>query len=74
MSHGDGEPVVRGWIVGVIRAVEHVLRQYLSRRSNLAAIDERELALIEKRLNDRPRRVLGWETPAERFMAARGAR
>jgi len=47
-----------------------LLRQYFPKGSNLAVHDPAALRQVEDRLNNRPRKVLGWATPAEIFHQA----
>jgi hypothetical protein len=47
-----------------------LLRQYLARSEDLRRRDQLALDELAARLNDRPRRVLGWRTPAEVFAEA----
>jgi IS30 family transposase len=44
-----------------------LLRQYLPKRTDLRAYSVRELDDIARRINTRPRQVLGWSTSHERF-------
>jgi len=46
-----------------------LLRQYLSKNHDLRAHDQDALDRITARLNGRPRRVIGWRTPAEAYAA-----
>ena len=46
-----------------------LLRQYLPKGSDLSIYSPADLAAIAARLNTRPRRVLGFQTPRERFDA-----
>ena len=46
-----------------------LLRQYLSKNADLRQHDQAVLDAIAARLNGRPRRVLGWRTPAEAYAA-----
>lgn len=50
-----------------LMGVTSLLRQYLPKRTNLAAYSQAELNKIVDRLNNRPRKVLGWLTPAEAY-------
>lgn len=43
------------------------LRQYFRSRSDFAAVSREELNVVAAQLNGRPRKTLGWMTPAERF-------
>lgn len=42
-----------------------LLRQYLNKNGNIAVHDQAELDRFAERLNNRPRKVLGWRTPNE---------
>ena len=44
-----------------------LLRQYLPKGTDLAVVAPRRLQAIADELNNRPRRVLGWMTPSERY-------
>lgn len=45
--------------------VNGLIRRLYSRQSSFAGIGEVELDHIERFLNDRPRKRLGWKTPRE---------
>jgi IS30 family transposase len=47
-----------------------LLRQYFPKNTDLAVHTPAELRAVEERLNTRPRKTLGWRTPAELFTAA----
>ena len=42
-----------------------LLRQYLPKGADLTSLTQHDVTCIEHELNGRPRRVLGWRTPAE---------
>ncbi len=42
-----------------------LIRQYLPKGQNLNSLTEQQLKTIEYKLNNRPRKCLGWKTPAE---------
>jgi IS30 family transposase len=46
-----------------------LLRQYFPKRTDLSIHTAADLRAVERRLNERPRKVLGWRTPAEVFAA-----
>jgi len=46
-------------------AVNRLLRQYLHKNADLSALTQDDVDAIAAKLNHRPRRVLGWATPAE---------
>ena len=47
------------------RYINGLLRQYLPRGIDLARHSAEELAAVAATLNSRPRKTLGWRTPAE---------
>lgn len=47
-----------------------LLRQYFPKRTDLSIHTLADLAAVEERLNNRPRKVLGWMTPAQAFTMA----
>jgi IS30 family transposase len=44
-----------------------LLRQYFPKGTNLSIDSTDDLRAVEQRLNARPRKVLGWRTPADVF-------
>lgn len=46
-----------------------LLRQYFPKGSDLRVHDPEDLAAAAAELNDRPRKTLGWGTPADRLEA-----
>jgi len=55
------------WQRGTNENTNRLLRQYLSKNADLRTRDQATLDAIAARLNGRPRRVLGWRTPAEAY-------
>jgi IS30 family transposase len=57
------------WEKGINENTNGLLRQYLPKNANLKEIQPEQLAIIEHRLNTRPRKSLKWKTPLYVFMA-----
>lgn len=55
------------WERGSNENMNGVLRQYFPKSTNLAVHDYQHLAAVAAEINERPRKMLGWETPADRF-------
>jgi IS30 family transposase len=57
------------WQRGSNENINGLLRQYFPKATDLGAHTASHLAAVAAELNNRPRKVLAWDTPAQRLTA-----
>jgi IS30 family transposase len=55
------------WERGLNEHTNGLVRQYFPKKTNFSGVSIEEIKRVELLLNNRPRKVLGYETPIERF-------
>ena len=55
------------WERGSNENLNGLLRQYIPKKRSMSTVSDEEIRMIQNRLNNRPRKRLGFKTPAEVF-------
>jgi IS30 family transposase len=55
------------WQKGSVENIIGLLRQYLPKKADISGLDDNDLYVIQERLNNRPRKILQYQTPNEIF-------
>jgi IS30 family transposase len=58
------------WERGLNENTNGLIRQFIPKKQNLKELDEKTIASVQKNLNNRPRKSLGFLTPIEFYQAA----
>lgn len=58
------------WERGTNENTNGLIRDYFPKKTDFTAITNRDLSFVERELNTRPRKRLGWRTPLEVFSVA----
>nr|WP_289024636.1 IS30 family transposase [uncultured Salegentibacter sp.] len=53
------------WERGTNENTNGLIRRYLPKGTSFAQIDHKQLKIIQDKLNNRPRKILGYNTPQE---------
>ena len=57
---------------GLNENMNGLIRQYFPKRTDFDDVADDEISMVQRKLNNRPRKCLGFRTPAEVFMAMTG--
>jgi len=63
----------RSWEKGTVENTIGLVRRFIPKKTNLAKLTKEDIRFVERRLNSRPRKCLGFQTPTEVFNKLRGA-
>ena len=63
----------RSWERGLNENTNGLVRQYFPKKTDFNSITQSDVAMVQHRLNTRPRKTLGYKTPSEVFYNATGS-
>ena len=66
----DAYFLLDGRNIGCPRLVPRLLRQYFPKGTYFRTVSEKEVAIVVKKLNNRPRKCLNYQTPYEAYCQA----
>jgi IS30 family transposase len=55
------------WQRAINENINGLIRQYIPKKTDFSTLTQKEIALIERKINNRPRKKLGFKTPHEVF-------
>jgi len=55
------------WLRGLNENTNGLIRRYIPKKTDFTTISDKEIIQIQNDLNNRPRKTLGYKTPAEVF-------
>jgi hypothetical protein len=67
----NGIPMVshETWEKGLVENVNGLIHQYVPKKADFSQISPEYIRMIKDRLNNRPRKSLGWKTPMQVFLS-----
>ena len=57
------------WEKGLVENVNGLIHQYVPKKADFSQISPEYIRMIKDRLNNRPRKSLGWKTPMQVFLS-----
>jgi transposase, IS30 family len=57
------------WQKGQVEQMNSVLHRFLPKKTNIAKITPEDISMVQEKLNNMPRKCLGFKTPAEAFLS-----
>ena len=59
------------WQKGTIENTDRLIRQYIPKQANFDDYTNKKIAMIQKKINNRPRQKLNFETPKKEYYKRR---